>query len=87
MTTQAPKASQVINILGWRDLSTLLKQDNGNRYTARTGTIAEQYINENGYRTPSRAWPNSHATPLMTKKFARYVILHDEPMAKLLKII
>lgn len=47
---------------------------------ARADTVEAEYINENGYRTPSRAYPNSHAKPLLTRKYAKW--LRDNHPAK-----
>jgi hypothetical protein len=57
--------------LTWPDLFTMMDRDNGNRWYAKPDSPAEQYINENGYRTPSRAWPHSHSKPLLTRKFTK----------------
>tara|TARA_R110000782_G_C14510876_1_gene379879 strand:- start:289 stop:510 length:222 start_codon:yes stop_codon:yes gene_type:complete len=62
-----------INVLTWKDLFTMMSRDNGGRWTANEGTPAAKYIEENGYRTPSRAWPHSHSKPLLTKKFAKWL--------------
>ena len=60
--------------LTWTELFELMDRDNGGRWTAKTGTPAEQYIDDNGYRTPSRAWPHSHSKPLLTRKFAKWML-------------
>lgn len=65
--------------LTWKDLFTFMTRDNGGRWFAEEGTPAYEYITNNGYRSPSRAWPQSHAKPLMTKKFAKWLkINHSE---------
>lgn len=48
---------------------------------------AIKYINENRYRNPSRQWPHSHSKPLLTKKFAAWLIVNDPELTKELKII
>lgn len=57
----------------WLDLS--LKKDSGGRWSVNAGShqAAIDYIKIGGYRTPSRAWPLSHATPLLTQKFAKFI--------------
>lgn len=60
--------------LDWPDLwqKGIAEKDNGGRWYA-IHPAAKQYIDENGYRNPSRAWPYSHAKPLLTQKFARWL--------------
>tara|TARA_R110002110_G_scaffold67943_1_gene184432 strand:- start:1458 stop:1706 length:249 start_codon:yes stop_codon:yes gene_type:complete len=36
-----------------------------------------EYIAMNGYRKPSRAWPNSYINPLLTYKFAKWLVAND----------
>ena len=50
----------------------LCKRDSGGRWFA-CHEIAQQYVNQNEYRNPSRAWPHSHSKPLLTKKFCKFV--------------
>ena len=57
--------------LGWTELRTLGTTDNGNRWYPRKGLDLEPYFN--GYRSPSRAWPNSYAKAAQTQKFARWL--------------
>lgn len=57
--------------LTWVDLKRLGKSDNANRWYP-TDAIVEEYIAKNGYRSPSRQWPQSYARPVMTKKFAKW---------------
>ena len=73
--------------LEWPDLFDLMKRDNGGRWYAREGTPAAQYIDEQGYRSPSRAWPHSHSKPLLTKKFAKWLIANHPETAKAYKLI
>ena len=53
----------------WSDLG--LSKDNGGRWFAGTGSpeFVREYCSH--YRTPSRAWPMSHAKPLLSQKFAQ----------------
>jgi hypothetical protein len=71
--TKTNETRDVINVLTWKDLFTMMSRDSGGRWTANAGTPAAKYIDENGYRTPSRAWPHSHSKPLLTKKFAKWL--------------
>ena len=71
--TKTNEARDVINVLTWKDLFTMMSRDSGGRWTANAGTPAAKYIDENGYRTPSLAWPHSHSKPLLTKKFAKWL--------------
>jgi hypothetical protein len=71
--TKTNETRDVINVLTWKDLFTMMSRDSGGRWTANAGTPAAKYIHENGYRTPSRAWPHSHSKPLLTKKFAKWL--------------
>jgi len=61
--------------LDWEDLWTHLgmNRDNGGRWYPGNDTpeSVKEYLT--GYRSPSRAWPNSYATPLLTKKFCKYL--------------
>lgn len=41
-----------------------------------------KYIEKGNYRKPSRAWPQSHFKPLLTKKFAKWVIKEDAQLAE-----
>lgn len=68
--------------LSWPDLWNELgcEKDNGGRWYAETGT-AGAYVSDNGYRTPSRSWPFSHARPLLTQKFAKYLTEQDPALA------
>lgn len=65
----------------------MMEQDNGGRWYPKKGTPADQYINENGYRTPSRAWPYSYAKPLMTKKFAKWLRTNHPEEADRLNLV
>jgi len=57
----------------WKDLG--LTKDSGGRWSVNINSheAAIDYIKIGGYRTPSRAWPLSHATPLLTQKFAKFI--------------
>lgn len=66
--------------LSWPDLFTIMKKDNGGRWYA-THPSAVAYITENGYRSPSRAWPHSHSKPLLTRKFAKWLMINDSDLA------
>lgn len=73
--------------LEWADLFSMMSKDSGGRWYAQEGTPAAQYINENGYRSPSRAWPHSHSKPLLTKKFAKWLIVNHPETAKKYNLI
>jgi hypothetical protein len=75
--TKTNETRDVINVLTWKDLFTMMSSDSGGRWTANAGTPAAKYIDENGYRTPSRAWPHSHSKPLLTKKFAKWLAAQE----------
>ena len=60
--------------LTWDDLFTMMSRDNGGRWTAGAGTPAAEYIDSNSYRTPSRSFPHSHSRPLLTVKFAKWLL-------------
>lgn len=68
--------------LTWTDLFEMMTRDNGGRWEANSGTPAAEYIDENGYRTPSRKWPHSHSKPLLTKKFAKWLVNNHPETAK-----
>ena len=68
--------------LTYNDVYLMTTRDNGGRYHARPDTPAAEYIQENGYRTPSRAWPYSHSKPLLTKKFANWLKAKYPDIAK-----
>jgi len=86
MTTQTQTPTQRLyakDALTWTDLFTMMSQDSGGRWYALPGTPAEAYIRANGYRSPSRAYPHSHAKVLLTKKFAKWLAAkHPETAAK-----
>lgn len=67
--------------LTWPDLFILCERDNGGRWYAADEDCAK-YIQENGYRTPSRAWPHSHSKPLLTKKFAKWLCVNAPEKAE-----
>ena len=59
--------------LDWTDLYAMGRIDNAKRFYPISDTPAAQYINQNRYRSPSRAYPNSYAKPLLTLKFAKWL--------------
>lgn len=63
----------------WEDLG--LEKDKGGRWWA--GYAALDFVREycKGFRTPSRAWPYSHAKPLLTQKFAKHLVEKDPTLA------
>jgi len=69
--------------LDWPDLwqHGIAAKDKGGRWYA-IHPAAKQYIYENGYRAPSRAWPYSHAKPLLTQKFSKWLIENHPKTAK-----
>ncbi len=66
----------------WNELG--LTRDNGGRWTIGQSTpkAVAKYIEDNGYRTPSRKWPHSHAKPLLTAKFAKHLKENDPELAE-----
>lgn len=62
--------------LSWNQLRQfgLIKNGKGRKIHPKQGSIAEEYVNLNGYRSPSCAYPYSHAKPLLTQKFAKWVV-------------
>lgn len=70
--------------LDWPDLWQHLgmTRDNGNRWVPKQDApqVVKDYLS--GYRAPSRAWPNSYATPLLTKKFAKHLKTNAPELAK-----
>lgn len=70
MATYIKKAT-----LSWPDLwnELGLTKDTGGRWCA--GANAPQFVRDYvaSFRTPSRAWPMSHAKPLLTAKFAKHL--------------
>ena len=69
--------------LSWPDLWRALGmvKDSASRWTSSPGTpdYVREYIK--GYRTPSRAHPNSYATALMSQKFAKHLTEKDPVLA------
>jgi hypothetical protein len=65
--------------LDWPDIwdHELLSRDKAGRWDVDTDSpaVIADYVQQ--FRTPSRAWPKSRATPLLTKKAARYIAEHD----------
>lgn len=70
--------------LDWKDLWQKLGmiKDNGGRFYPgdNTPNSIREYLK--GYRVPSRKWPYSYAKPLLTKKFAKWLINNDQSTAK-----
>ena len=79
--------TEIKTTLEWKDLFTMMGRDTGGRWYATEGTPAHTYIEENGYRTPSRKWPHSHSKPLLTKKFAKWLIANHPAEAKKFNLI
>ena len=63
----------------WGELG--MTKDNGGRWYPGddTPTVVTDYLK--GYRSPSRAYPYSYATPLLTKKFAKYLTENEPELA------
>lgn len=72
--------------LEWNDIFKICSRDNGGRWYA-SHEVAKKYIAENGYRSPSRAWPYSHAKPLMTAKFAKWAAKNHPEFAEEMGIV
>lgn len=73
----------MVKTLDWSHLRRLGRNDNGGRWHP-TDDVAKEYIELMGYRSPSRAWPQSYARPLMTAKFIKWAREnHPEFLAKL----
>jgi hypothetical protein len=71
--------------LGWRYLKRLgLYQDSASRYNYSSDTPIwiQEYLSN--YRSPSRAYPNSYAKALMTKKFVKLFREKDPLLAAIL---
>ena len=47
-----------------------------------TKPVVIDYLQAGGYRRPSRAYPMSYFTALLTAKFAKYLIENDPELAK-----
>ena len=75
--------------LEWPDLWNVLamQKDKAVRWLPSKDTpdIVKKYLS--GYRVPSRRWPNSYATPLLTKKFASVVTAEAPALAKKLGLV
>ena len=58
-----------------------MKKDKGDRWEASSET--PEYVKEylSNYRTPSRAWPLSHAKAMLSQKFAKLVVENDPELA------
>jgi hypothetical protein len=63
-----------------------LVRDHGNgRWDYENGItdpVAVKYLQEGGFRRPSRAHPMSYFRALLTTKFAKYLIENDPELAK-----
>lgn len=74
--------------LDWSDLWNHLglSKDKGGRWYA--GSDSPEWIQEycSQYRTPSRAFPFSHAKPLLTQKFAKLLTEKDPELAIKLQV-
>ena len=71
----------------WNQLKELgMSRDKGGRWfpSAKTPTWVAEYLE--GYRTPSRAWPNSYATALMSQKFAKLLVEKAPALAVALNV-
>jgi len=63
----------------WADFG--MSKDNGDRWYPSQDT--QKYVVEflEGHRAPSRRWPNSYATAMLTQKFAKLVVEHEPELA------
>jgi hypothetical protein len=63
--------------LEWEDVFELLHRDGAGRWDVSddTPSFIADYCRQ--FRTPSRAWPQSRAKALFTKKAARHIIKED----------
>lgn len=71
--------------LDWKELRIIGITDKQGRYYPKN-EVAVAYIEQNGYRSPSRSWPLSYAKPLMTKKFAKWALENHKEFANKLGI-
>lgn len=73
--------STALNKLEWPDLwqKDICTKDSGGRWYAKH-LVAVEYCS--GYRSPSRVWPQSHAKPLLTRKFAKWCAENHPNVAK-----
>ena len=62
------------NTLDWSDLRGSLMFGAGKKATPKVDTPFSEYIERGGYREPSHRWPYSHVKPLLTKKFAEWLL-------------
>ena len=73
-----------MNKLSWPHLWDYLgmQKDNGGRWypSTRTPDWVREYLDN--YRSPSRTWPNSYASALLTVKFAKLLAEKDTELAK-----
>ena len=58
-----------------------MKKDDGGRWYQSEDT--PEWVCEflSQYREPSRAWPMSHAKPMLTQKFSKLVVEQDPELA------
>ena len=68
----------------WKDLG--MQKDNGGRWFTGSGSPEwlEEYLS--CYRYPSRSYPNSYASPLLTQKFARFLCVNQPLLEVKLKV-
>jgi len=72
--------------IDWEDLFEMCYRDKGGRWFPNDDTPAAEYVEQNGYRTPSRAWPYSYVKPLLTRKFAKWLREHHPAYADQLNL-
>lgn len=84
MMTDISNVSAPRDHLDWTDLRSLGRSDNGNRWYPNVESIKTYF---DGYRSPSRAWPNSYAKAAQTVKFARWLRANDGALADRLNLI
>jgi len=70
--------------LNWPNLFTMMTRNNAGHWHAIEGTPAEEYIDANGYRTPSRAYPYSHSKALQAGKFYKWLEVNHPEILKAL---
>lgn len=67
--------------LTWNDLFLMMERDKNGRWFALQNTPAHEYISLNAFRYPSYKYPHSHSKPLLTKKFAKWLIENHKETA------
>ncbi len=68
----------------WQVLG-LVKDHGSGRWDYQNGVthpLVIKYLEEGDYRRPSRAWPMSYFTALLSNKFAKYLVENDPELAK-----